>query len=122
MAATRAQKMRLGIFLIVTTTIIVITLIYLLGASLMEVRDPYVVVLQGGSAGLEVGSQVRFNDIVVGRVEHVSLDIDHPNTSCTIASIAFIASMYPRYMGIAAGVPRVTVSLSMFQALRAPFP
>lgn len=78
MAATRAQKMRLGIFLIVTTTVVVFTLIYLVGASLMEIRDSYVVVLQGGSAGLEVGSQVRFNDIVVGRVEGVRLDENDP--------------------------------------------
>lgn len=79
MAATRAQKMRLGIFLVVTTAIVIATLIYLVGASLLEVRDPYVVVLQGGSAGLEVGSQVRFNDIVVGRIEHVRLDPDDPS-------------------------------------------
>ena len=78
MAATRAQKMRLGIFLIVTTAIVVATLIYLVGASILEVRDPYTVILQGGSAGLETGSQVRFNDIVVGRVEHVRLDPDDP--------------------------------------------
>ena len=78
MAATRAQKMRLGIFLIVTTTVVVFTLIYLVGASLMEIRDSYVVILQGGSAGLEVGSQVRFNDIVVGRVEGVRLDENDP--------------------------------------------
>ena len=78
MAATRAQKMRLGIFLIVTTTVVVFTLIYLVGASLIESRDSYVVVLQGGSAGLEVGSQVRFNDIVVGRVEGVRLDENDP--------------------------------------------
>ncbi len=70
--------MRLGIFLVVTTVLVIATLIYLVGASLLEVRDPYVVVLQGGSAGLEVGSQVRFNDIVVGRVEHVRLDPDDP--------------------------------------------
>ncbi len=78
MAATRAQKMRLGIFLIVTTAIVIVTLIYLIGASILEVRDPYTVILQGGSAGLETGSQVRFNDIVVGRVEHVRLDPEDP--------------------------------------------
>lgn len=78
MAATRAQKMRLGIFLIVSTAVVVITLIYLVGSGLMEVRDPYKVMLQGGSGGLEAGSQVRFNDIVVGRIEHVRLDYDDP--------------------------------------------
>lgn len=79
MAATRAQKIRLSAFLIVVTAIIVGTLFYLVGANLMEVRDPYKILLQGGSGGLEVGSQVRFNDIIVGRVESVSLDKDDPN-------------------------------------------
>jgi phospholipid/cholesterol/gamma-HCH transport system substrate-binding protein len=79
MAATRSQKLRLGIFLIVSTAVIIITLIYLVGASLMEIRDPYYVMLQGSSGGLEAGSQVRFNDIVVGRVERVRLDPDDPS-------------------------------------------
>ena len=41
MAATRAQKIRLGVFLIVTTFIIIATLFYLVGASILEVRDEY---------------------------------------------------------------------------------
>jgi len=87
MAATRAQKMRLGIFLITTTAIVVITLIYLIGASIMEVRDEYKVVLQGGSAGLEAGSQVRFNDIPVGRIEKVSLDNEDPSLVIIILTV-----------------------------------
>lgn len=79
MAATRAQKIRLSAFLIVVTAIVLGTLFYLAGASLMEVRDAYKIELQGGSGGLEVGSQVRFNDIIVGRVESVKLDSDDPN-------------------------------------------
>ncbi len=78
MAATRAQKIRLGAFLIVSTFIIVATLFYLVGASMLEVRDEYYVILQGGSGGLETGSQVRLNDIVVGRVESVRLDPEDP--------------------------------------------
>ena len=79
MAATRAQKIRLSAFLIVVTAIIASTLFYLVGAHLMEIRDEYKIELQGGSGGLEVGSQVRFNDIVAGRVESVRLDKDDPN-------------------------------------------
>lgn len=79
MAATRAQKIRLSIFLIVTTAIVVATLFYLVGSSMLEIRDEYTVILEGGSGGLETGSQVRFNDIVVGRVESVRLDRDDPS-------------------------------------------
>ena len=87
MAATRAQKMRLGIFLVVTTVIAIAALSYLFGASILEVRDDYIVVLQGGSAGLEVGSQVRFNDIVVGRVERVRLDPEDPGKVIVALSV-----------------------------------
>lgn len=79
MAATRAQKIRLSVFLITVTAIVAATLLYLVGASLMQVRDHYTVVLNGGSGGLEVGSQVRFNDITVGRVESVTMDHNDPN-------------------------------------------
>lgn len=79
MAATRAQKIRLSIFLLTTAFIVVGVLMYLVGASLMQVRDVYRVVLQGGSGGLEVGSQVRYNDIIVGRVESVGLDPEDPS-------------------------------------------
>ena len=79
MAATRAQKIRLSIFLLTTAFIVVGVLMYLVGASLMQVRDAYRVVLQGGSGGLEVGSQVRYNDIIVGRVESVGLDPEDPS-------------------------------------------
>lgn len=70
--------MRLGIFLVVSTAILIFSLIYLVGSSLLDVRDNYQLILQGGSGGLEVGSQVRFNDITVGRVEGVKLNKDDP--------------------------------------------
>lgn len=79
MAATRSQKIRLSLFLIVTTVIAVASLLYLMGASLLNVRDNYTVMLQGGSGGLEVGGQVRFNDIVVGRIENVTLNKEDPS-------------------------------------------
>lgn len=79
MAATRSQKIRLSVFLIATTVIVIATLLYLMGASLLNVRDEYSVLLQGGSGGLEVGGQVRFNDIVVGRIESVKIDKEDPS-------------------------------------------
>ncbi len=78
MAATRSQKIRLSVFLITVTVIVIATLIYLMGASLLKVRDEYTVLLNGGSGGLEVGSQVRYNDIIVGRVDGVKIDEEDP--------------------------------------------
>ncbi len=65
-------------FLITVTVIVIATLIYLMGASMLQVRDEYTVLLNGGSGGLEVGSQVRYNDIIVGRVDGVKIDPDDP--------------------------------------------
>lgn len=79
MAATRSQKIRLSVFLITVTVIVIATLIYLMGASLLKVRDEYTVLLNGGSGGLEVGSQVRYNDIIVGRVDGVKIDEEDPS-------------------------------------------
>ena len=87
MAATRAQKIRLSIFLIVSTAILVATLFYLVGASMLEVRDEYTVILEGSSGGLETGSQVRLNDIIVGRVESVRLDADDPSIVRVLVSL-----------------------------------
>ena len=87
MAATRAQKIRLAVFLIVTTAIVVATMFYLVGASMLQVRDEYIVILEGSSGGLETGSQVRLNDIVVGRVESVKLDPDDPGIVKVVVSL-----------------------------------
>ncbi|MBQ9817422.1 MAG: MCE family protein [Proteobacteria bacterium] len=87
MAATRSQKIRLSIFLITSTVIVIATLLYLMGASLLQVRDEYTVLLHGGSGGLEVGGQVRFNDINVGRIESVRLDEEDPSLIRIIISL-----------------------------------
>lgn len=79
MGATRAQKIRLGIFLIVSTCLLVGILVYLLGASMLEIRDEYRVVLHGGSGGLEIGAQVKYNGIRVGRVETVTINREDPS-------------------------------------------
>ncbi|MBQ9394712.1 MAG: MCE family protein [Proteobacteria bacterium] len=79
MAATRSQKIRLSVFLITTTAIVIATLLYLMGASMLQIRDEYTILLQGGSGGLEVGGQVRFNDINVGRIETVKIDPEDPS-------------------------------------------
>ncbi|MBO5753785.1 MAG: MCE family protein, partial [Proteobacteria bacterium] len=79
MAATRAQKIRLSVFMLVSSFIVLATLFYLVGSSMVQIRDEYLVILDGSSGGLETGSQVRFNDILVGRVESVKLAPDDPS-------------------------------------------
>ncbi|MFA5624625.1 MAG: MlaD family protein [Bradymonadales bacterium] len=87
MNATRSQKIRLAIFLLVSSTILVVSLVYLVGSSLLQSRDDYRVLLQGGSGGLEIGGQVRYNGVVVGRVESVRLNPDNPSEAIIWLSV-----------------------------------
>ncbi len=79
MAATRSQRIYLAIFMITMSLILGATLVYMLGRNVLQSMDVYYVNLQGGSSGLEMGSQVRFNGIVVGRVDDVALDSEDPS-------------------------------------------
>ena len=79
MAITRAQGFRLGLFLTVSTTILVGTILALVGSSLLEQKDEYWLRIEGSAGGLERGAQVRYNGIRVGRVEEVGIDPDDPS-------------------------------------------
>lgn len=73
--ATKSQKIRLGIFISVTSAIGLIILVALTGQKIFEKRDTYFVKYSNISVqGLEVGSQVKFNGISVGRVERIEID------------------------------------------------
>lgn len=76
---TRAQKVRLGIFLAVGLTVLVGGILFLAGLKLIEGRDEYVVRYRDSDVslnGLEVGSPVKYSGIRVGRVDAVHVDPD----------------------------------------------
>ncbi len=77
MSVTRAQKVRLGVFVATGLTAIIGGLVALAGAKLGEVRDEYTVrydQAQVSLSGLEVGSPVRYSGIKVGRVDDIGID------------------------------------------------
>ena len=77
MAVTRAQKVRLGIFLFTGLAGLIGGLVVLAGMKLGEKRDSYTVRFknQGVSlSGLDVGSPVKYSGIRIGRVENIRLD------------------------------------------------
>ncbi|MCB9545218.1 MAG: MCE family protein [Myxococcales bacterium] len=77
MAVTRAQKLRLGIFVATGLVALVGGLIVLAGMRLGEVRDTYRVRYADGDvslSGLEVGSPVKYSGIRVGRVDVIRID------------------------------------------------
>lgn len=79
MGATRAQKVRLGVFVAVGLLVMVGGLVALAGARLGEERDDYVVRYSEGTvslSGLEVGSPVKYSGIRVGRVDTIRIAPD----------------------------------------------
>lgn len=77
MGATRAQRVRLGIFVGVGLAVLAGGLIILAGMSLGEQRDPYTIRYDDGGvtlSGLEIGSPVKYSGIRVGRVDVIRID------------------------------------------------
>ncbi len=74
---TRAQKLRLGIFMATGLGVLIGGIVVLAGMKLGEKRDEYVVRYQEAAvslSGLEVGSPVKYSGIRVGRVDSIRID------------------------------------------------
>lgn len=77
MGVTRAQKLRLGIFLAAGITAMVVGLGVLAGMKLGEKKDSYSVRFSEAStslSGLSVGSPVKYSGIRVGSVKSIRID------------------------------------------------
>ena len=77
MGVTRAQKVRLGVFLMVSGLLLISGIIILAGARLGEKRDAYFIRYGEGEVslnGLDVGSPVKYSGIRVGRVDRIFID------------------------------------------------
>lgn len=74
---TRAQKVRLGIFVAAGLTVLVGGLVVLAGLRLGQRRDRYQIRYQEAAvslSGLEIGAPVKYSGIRVGRVDAVRID------------------------------------------------
>ncbi len=74
---SKAQKVRLGLFMLSALTLLGITLVYMIGITLLEDRDPYLIVFNESISGLEPGSPVKYNGVRVGSVEGFSIPADN---------------------------------------------
>ena len=85
---TRAQKARLGIFLLVSGGILLIMLVIVTGAKLFEKRDYYRVRYMDVSvSGVEIGAQVKYHGVRVGRVEEIYIDPEQVETVVLVLSL-----------------------------------
>ena len=84
---TRSQKVRLGVFLVVSATLLVGTIVVVAGIRLTEKRDIYVVRYRGVSmSGLEPGASVKYNGVRVGQVE--ALEIDRADVEVVVVTLS----------------------------------
>jgi phospholipid/cholesterol/gamma-HCH transport system substrate-binding protein len=78
--ASKAQKVRLGIFLLITLILLVLSFAYIAGNKLMEKKDIYYIEYQNVSViGLQVGSSVKYYGINIGQVDDIIIDKDDIN-------------------------------------------
>jgi phospholipid/cholesterol/gamma-HCH transport system substrate-binding protein len=72
---TKAQKFRLGIFIIVLSILMIIFIVLIIGTRFMEKHDTYYINYRDVSvSGLQVGSSVKYHGIEIGRVEDIQID------------------------------------------------
>jgi phospholipid/cholesterol/gamma-HCH transport system substrate-binding protein len=77
----KAQKIRLGVFLIVSSFILLIIIAYFTSREFFEKEDTYYVTYEGMSVGgLEVGSPVKYLGIKVGTITDITIDPDDVNS------------------------------------------
>ena len=76
--ATRAQKIRLGLFAVLSAAVLAVVLITFAGLRFWEDAHTYYVETHSSALGLDVGSRVTMSGIRVGTVEAVDLVPQEP--------------------------------------------
>lgn len=70
-----AQKIRLGIFIVVVSVLMIVFLVLVAGNKIMEKRDTYFIRYEDRTvSGLQIGGPVKYYGIAIGRVEDISID------------------------------------------------
>lgn len=78
MILTRAEKVRLGAFLISGAVILFGSIVVLAGLKLWERRDIYYVSFHESVTGLEPSAAVRYQGLRIGRVDALTVDPEDP--------------------------------------------
>jgi phospholipid/cholesterol/gamma-HCH transport system substrate-binding protein len=82
---SRSQKVRLGVFLLVSGLIAVSAIVTLAGMRLWNPRERYVIRYTESISGLELGSAVKMQGVRVGQVEHIKIDGDTRHVMVSLA-------------------------------------
>ena len=74
MEATRAEKTRLGVFIVSVSAIFVVGLLFLVGSKVFSRSDEYYTRLEESITGLEPGSTVKQNGLDIGEITEIHAD------------------------------------------------
>ena len=75
--ATRAQQIRLGIFFLVSLSVLALFFIVVAGSHLLSQRDTYYIESNSPVSGLNKGADVKYLGFSIGRVEDIAIAQDH---------------------------------------------
>lgn len=70
---SRVEKIRLGVFLVVSSAVLVVTLAVLTGLNLTKRTEEYKVYFNESVSGLEIGATVKYNGVRVGQVAEIKI-------------------------------------------------
>ncbi len=85
---SKAQKLRLGIFIVVISVILIIFLVMVAGSKIMEKRDTYYIKYEDVSvSGLQIGGPVKYYGIDIGRVEDIKIDRENVANIIVVISV-----------------------------------
>ncbi len=124
---SRAQKIRLGIFLTISISILLATIGIITGSRLLKKRDTYYIRYKEMSlTGLEIGSPVKYRGLRIGRIEDMYID------EKDVTSIIVKISIDPKtpikedneavidYLSIAAGLKMIEIMGGTNESKRLP--
>ena len=115
--ATRGQKVKLGIFLLISVLLLVGVLGVLVGVNVFQERDNYLVRFEQSISGLDVGAPVKLRGVRVGIVEgirvrpenveqvevRVSLKDNTPIKTDTVAHVNMLGITGLKYVELSGG-------------------
>ncbi len=85
---SKAQKLRLGIFIVVISVVLIIFLVLVAGSKIMEKRDIYFIRYENTSvSGLQIGGPVKYRGIGIGRVDNIDIDPEDVTNIIVIVSV-----------------------------------
>ena len=83
--STRLQKIRLGIFMLLSFMLLFGSIAVLAGMKLWNPKDRYFIRFRESISGLEVGSTVKMKGVRVGQVESISIGRDVESVIVTLS-------------------------------------